>query len=123
MLLSGYQKLAASSMATLFWAGSMLAWKLRVTRQHPETGDKEEVSIQEFLQDAYLGAFGLLADRLGGKAACVGFDVSSLALAIARRCSPATAQVMNEPHRGLIGLHGWHGWKCEHEQLRCRAPS
>lgn len=81
MLLRGYQKLAASSMATLFWAGSMLAWKLRVARRHPETGDEEKVSIQDFLQDAYLDAFGLLADRLGGKAACIGFDVSSSVLA------------------------------------------
>lgn len=85
---SGYQKLAASTMATLFWAGDALAPKLRF---RPRRGE-EEVSIQEFLQNAYIEAFGRLADELTGLEACIGFEP------------------INEPHRGLVELHDFHYW-------------
>ncbi|SPC62692.1 uncharacterized protein UHOD_05824 [Ustilago sp. UG-2017b] len=84
---SGYQKLAASTMATLFWAGDALAPKLKV-----KNTDGEEVGIQTFLQSSYIDAFGVLADRLGKLEACLGFEP------------------MNEPHRGLINLHDFHSW-------------
>ncbi|KAH7324907.1 glycoside hydrolase superfamily [Stachybotrys elegans] len=83
---SGYQKLAASTMATLFWAGDALAPKLQCKTPHGE------VSIQKLLQDAYIEAFGRLADELSDLEACLGFEP------------------MNEPHRGLVNLHDFHGW-------------
>lgn len=86
---SGYQKLAASTMATLFWAGDALAPKLKCIRSW---GVEQQVSVQTFLQDAFIDAFGRLADELAGLDACLGFEP------------------LNEPHRGLVNLHGFHGW-------------
>lgn len=83
---SGYQKLAASTMATLFWAGDALAPKLSIKH-----GD-EQVGIQTFLQSCYMEAFGQLADRLAHMEAYLGFEP------------------MNEPHRGLINLHDFHAF-------------
>lgn len=74
---SGYQKLAAATMATLFWAGGTFAWKFRCQRRSLSHQDQiEEVSIQEYLQGAYIEAFGKLADALTPLEACVGFEVS-----------------------------------------------
>ncbi|KAI5460858.1 glycoside hydrolase superfamily [Mariannaea sp. PMI_226] len=93
---SGYQKLAASTMATLFWAGDAFAPNLKC-RRNPINGhgDAETVSIQTHLQDSFVEAFGRLADELAGLEACIGFES------------------MNEPHRGLINLHNFHGWNYE----------
>ncbi|CEH15077.1 glycoside hydrolase family 5 protein [Ceraceosorus bombacis] len=105
---SGYQKLAASTMATLFWAGDVFAWQLQVSpeafsstpsspsaRPQGLLPTQGEVSIQTLLQASYLHAFGTLADTIGDLEACLGFEP------------------MNEPHRGLIGLHSWGNWKYE----------
>ncbi|KAK7990360.1 glycoside hydrolase family 5 [Apiospora arundinis] len=97
---SGYQKLVASTMATLFWAGDALATKLTCHRmpivsaqssasnhegeKAQESEEGEVVSVQTFLQDAFIEAFGCVADAVGHLEACVGFDP------------------MNEPHRGLV---------------------
>ncbi|KAJ1322981.1 glycoside hydrolase family 5 C-terminal domain-containing protein [Microdochium nivale] len=96
---SGYQKLAASTMATLFWAGEALAPKLRCRRSRLRSGGagkegdaEEEVSIQTFLQDALIEAFGALADAVGPLEACIGFEA------------------MNEPHRGMVNLHSVDNW-------------
>lgn len=90
---SGYQKLAASTMATVFWAGDALAPKLRCRRRALDGGDAiEEVSVQAFLQDAFIEAFGRLADEVVDLEAVIGFEP------------------INEPHRGLVNLHGFHGW-------------
>ncbi|KAH7025068.1 uncharacterized protein B0I36DRAFT_366964 [Microdochium trichocladiopsis] len=91
---SGYQKLAASTMATLFWAGDALAPKLRCMRTVPSPSGKgeAEVSVQTFLQDALIEAFGRLADAVSPLEACIGFEA------------------MNEPHRGLVNLHHVHNW-------------
>ncbi|KAF7539217.1 hypothetical protein G7054_g2336 [Neopestalotiopsis clavispora] len=90
---SGYQKLAASTMATIFWAGDALAPKLRCLRSTLDNkGGVEEVSVQAFLQDAFIEAFGRLADEIVDLEAVIGFEP------------------MNEPHRGLVNLHGFHGW-------------
>ncbi|KAK7908993.1 hypothetical protein PG985_014871 [Apiospora marii] len=100
---SGYQKLAAATMATLFWAGDALAPKVVCRRtpisssstngtQNQKEEEEEVVSVQTFLQEAFIEAFGRLADAVGGLEACVGFDP------------------MNEPHRGLVNLHGFHAW-------------
>ncbi|KAJ0164317.1 putative glycosyl hydrolase, partial [Colletotrichum tanaceti] len=91
---SGYQKLAASTMATLFWAGDALAPNLRCPRSSRGGSAKggDTVSAREYLQDAFIEAFGRLADEVGGLEACVGFEP------------------LNEPHRGLVNLHGFDGW-------------
>lgn len=88
---SGYQKLAASTMATLFWAGDALAPKLALDSLDDKK-DGQKVGVQTFLQSAYIEAFGALADRLLPLEACIGFEP------------------MNEPHRGLINLHDFHSW-------------
>lgn len=90
---SGNQKLAASTMATLFWAGEALAPKLTCLRS-PLTGHgpHERVSVQQFLQDACIEAFGRLADEVGSLEACLGFEP------------------MNEPDRGLVNLLSFHAW-------------
>ncbi|CAO1629120.1 unnamed protein product [Parajaminaea phylloscopi] len=97
---SGYQKLAAATLATLFWAGSTFAWKLRVdappvaiSRSCGFAGSADgTVSIQEYLQTSYLHAFGKLADAVATAPCLLGFEVQ------------------NEPHRGLVSLHSWNGW-------------
>ncbi|PWZ03638.1 glycoside hydrolase [Testicularia cyperi] len=111
---SGYQKLAASTMATLFWAGDSFAPKLRfspstlastkangtngssngtASSQNPLDEDQDgKIGIQTFLQTSYIEAFGRLADSVASLEACLGFEP------------------MNEPHRGLINLHDFHGW-------------
>ncbi|KAL9931302.1 hypothetical protein V8E36_009812 [Tilletia maclaganii] len=101
---SGYQKLAAATMATVFWAGDIFAHKVRVPRSWTPPGSsasfdspqqkqgEEMVGLQTFLQDAYLRAYGALADAVGGMEGVLGFDV------------------MNEPHRGFINLHSFSEW-------------
>ena len=75
-------------MATLFWAGKTFAPNLCV-----RVGSTE-VNIQDYLQDAFIGAYGALADEVGAMDACLGFET------------------LNEPHRGYINLHSWSRWKC-----------
>ncbi|ORY70465.1 glycoside hydrolase superfamily [Pseudomassariella vexata] len=95
---SGYQKLAASTMATLFWAGDSLAPELKCRRSPLHgNGTPEDVSVQSFLQDSLIEAFGRLADEVGPLEACLGFEP------------------MNEPHRGLIHLHDFHSWNYDTE--------
>lgn len=79
---SGYTKLAAATMATVFWAGETFARKRRVRRDLHQgdwgrAGQKgEEVGLQEFLQQSMIGAFGHFADRLKDCEAVIGFEVS-----------------------------------------------
>lgn len=90
---SGYQKLAAATMATLFWAGESLAPRFSCQRSSLSGKDEvEEVSIQRFLQDACIEAFGRLSDEVGSLEACLGFEP------------------MNEPDRGLISMLDFHAW-------------
>ncbi|GLB45923.1 putative cellulase (glycosyl hydrolase family 5) [Lyophyllum shimeji] len=56
----GYTKLAAATMATLFWAGDTFAPKLLVKDKHGKS-----VPIQQFLQNAYLAMSELLARTVG----------------------------------------------------------
>ncbi|KAE8194771.1 hypothetical protein CF335_g5258 [Tilletia laevis] len=94
-------------MATVFWAGDIFGYKIRVPRscsaghkmtsaeqEHNDEGKdgKEMVGLQTFLQDAYLRAFGELADAVGGLKSVLGFEV------------------MNEPHRGFVNLHSFDAW-------------
>lgn len=90
---SGNQKLAASTMVTLFWAGEALAPNLTCLRASMNgEGPDEKVSVQQFLQDACIEAFGRLADEVGSLEACLGFEP------------------MNEPDRGLVNLGSFYGW-------------
>ncbi|CCO36209.1 putative glycosyl hydrolase YIR007W [Rhizoctonia solani AG-1 IB] len=85
---SGYQKLAASTMATLFWSGNTFAPKLRVkSRTSGET-----VNIQDFLQDHFLDAFDQLVRAVGDCEGVVGFEL------------------MNEPHRGYVSVPSLHSF-------------
>ncbi|KAJ7059224.1 glycoside hydrolase [Mycena amicta] len=81
----GYQKLAAATMATCFWAGDTFASKLLVKDRHGK-----EVPVQQFLQDAYLDMSVMLAKAVGDLDAVIGFEM------------------MNEPHRGYIELKSLH---------------
>lgn len=88
---SGYQKLAAATMATLFWAGERFAWSLQLPSFN-DTIKKGDLNIQEYLQESYIESFGRLVDWLGAHEAVMGFDL------------------MNEPHRGYVGATDWHKW-------------
>ncbi|KAH9834996.1 glycoside hydrolase superfamily [Rhodofomes roseus] len=83
----GYQKLAAATMATCFWAGDMFAPKLKV-----KNTDGEEVSIQTFLQTAFLNMWQVVANTVGDLEGILGFEI------------------MNEPHRGYVELCSMHAF-------------
>ncbi|GAA5890521.1 hypothetical protein JCM6882_002948 [Rhodosporidiobolus microsporus] len=96
---SGMTKLAAATMATVFWGGEVFAPRRRVRRRlhrgkwgQGGTDEEEEVGLQTFLQESMTEAFGRLAERLSGCEAVVGFEV------------------INEPHRGYIKLHSPYAW-------------
>ena len=63
---SGYQKLAAATCNTVFWAGDAFTPK----RKAPDGR-----GLSTFLQDAMIAAFAKLADRLEGLPAVLGFEV------------------------------------------------
>ena len=77
---SGYCKLAAATMATLFWAGDTFAPKRKVPVAAVPAflAQQEELSLQKVLQGCMIEAFGVLADRLANKEAVLGFEVSPL---------------------------------------------
>ncbi|KAG5635943.1 hypothetical protein H0H81_009592 [Sphagnurus paluster] len=83
----GYTKLAAATMSTLFWAGDTFAPKLLVKDKN---GDA--ISIQQFLQDAYIAMSETLARAVGGLEGVLGFEM------------------MNEPHRGYTDLPSLHSF-------------
>lgn len=68
---AGYQKLAASTMATCFWGGDTFTPKLRV--KDPK-GDAE-IGIQQMLQDAFLDAWEVLVKTVGDLDGVLGFEV------------------------------------------------
>lgn len=63
---TGYTKLAAATMATLFWGGETFAPKLKV----------DGANIQAFLQERFLAAWETLAKAVGHLDAVIGFEVS-----------------------------------------------
>ncbi|KAL4071735.1 glycoside hydrolase family 5 protein [Scleroderma citrinum] len=77
----GYQKLAAATMATCFWAGDTFAPKLKI-----KAADGQTKSVQQFLQDAFLDMYAAVVQALGDLEGILGFEI------------------MNEPHRGYIDL-------------------
>ena len=70
---TGYQKLAAATCNTVFWAGDRFAWK----RKAPDGSGR---GLSTFLQEAMAEAFGQLADKLEGYEAVLGFEVRRLEL-------------------------------------------
>ena len=70
---AGYQKLAASTMATCFWAGDTFASKLKV----PDPKGNGQIGVQKFLQDAFLDAWDALANAVGDLDGVIGFEVST----------------------------------------------
>ncbi|KAK1234221.1 hypothetical protein PQX77_002572 [Marasmius sp. AFHP31] len=78
---TGYQKLVASTMATLFWAGDTFAPKLAVKDNHGK-----DVTAQQFLQNAFIDMFEQVVKAVGDLEGVLGFEM------------------MNEPHRGYIDL-------------------
>lgn len=65
---TGYQKLAASTCNTIFWAGDQFAYK----RTAPDGSGR---GLSTFLQTAMCDAFGQLADSLEDCEAVLGFEV------------------------------------------------
>ena len=93
---SGYNKLAAATMATLFWAGGTFA-PLRKVRRDFHAGwrdnkGSEFVSTETFLQDSMIAAFARLAQSIKGLEAVIGIEI------------------INEPHRGYIELLSPFSW-------------
>jgi hypothetical protein len=56
--------------STCFWAGDAFTPKLKV-----KDASGQEVSIQTFLQDAFLGAWEALAKAVGDLDSVIGFEV------------------------------------------------
>ncbi|KAG8960324.1 hypothetical protein FRC05_006980 [Tulasnella sp. 425] len=71
---TGYQKLACSTMNTLFWAGETFAPKVLVDR------NGEKVNVQTFLQDAFLDCYDRLVTGLKGVDGIVGFEKEGVVL-------------------------------------------
>ncbi|WFD30541.1 hypothetical protein MSPP1_001562 [Malassezia sp. CBS 17886] len=94
---SGYQKMAPATMATLFWGGRVFAPRLCLREDNAgRTHDAEHSpNIQDVLQDAYIEAYGQLADAVADMDAVAGFEP------------------MNEPHRGYISLYSFDRWRYE----------
>lgn len=68
---TGYQKLAAATMSTCFWAGDTFVPKLKV----PNPKGNDQVSIQKMLQDAFLDAWQALVEAVGDLDGVIGFEV------------------------------------------------
>ncbi|KAG2006941.1 cytoplasmic protein [Coprinopsis cinerea AmutBmut pab1-1] len=96
----GYQKLSAATMATLFWGGDTFAPKLRV-----KGTDGEEVTIQKYLQDAFLGTWEEIVKAVGDLEGVIG------------------VQMMNEPHRGYIELPSLHSFDYNTDLHLAHVPS
>ena len=68
LYVAGYQKLAAATCNTVFWAGDIFAWK----RKAPDGSDR---GLSTFFQDAMCDAYAELAQHLDGLEAVLGFEV------------------------------------------------
>lgn len=80
MSLLGYQKLASTTMFTLFWAGDEFAPSLRIPLAHhaqatfafARRSGANDVGIGTFLQDSMIAAYATLASRLQACSALLG---------------------------------------------------
>nr|ODN96011.1 cytoplasmic protein [Cryptococcus depauperatus CBS 7855] len=87
---TGYQKLAAATMNTLFWGGETFAPSLEIATQI--NGKWASKNIQQYLQEAFLAVTSKLVQSVGDLDTVMGFEL------------------MNEPHPGFIGLRSVHEW-------------
>ncbi|KIJ98592.1 glycoside hydrolase family 5 protein [Laccaria amethystina LaAM-08-1] len=87
-------------MATCFWAGATYAPKLLVKDRHGK-----EVSIQEYLQSAFLDMWELVARSVGDLEGVLGFEM------------------MNEPHRGYIQIPSLHAFDYNTDLHLSHVPS
>lgn len=69
----GYQKMAAATMNTAFWAGNVFMPKTVVT---DPGSNSSKVNVQTFLQDRFLDMWEQLAKAVGGLEGVLGFEVS-----------------------------------------------
>lgn len=69
---TGYQKLAAATMSTCFWAGDTFVPKLKV----PDLKGNGEIGIQTMLQNAFLDAWEVLVKTVGDLVGVIGFEVN-----------------------------------------------
>nr|XP_019008152.1 cytoplasmic protein [Kwoniella pini CBS 10737]OCF46933.1 cytoplasmic protein [Kwoniella pini CBS 10737] len=88
---TGYQKLAAATMNTLFWGGETFAPSFTVPYKTSD-GKQKRANIQTYLQDAFLRMFERLVDAVGDVESVMGFEL------------------MNEPHPGYINVPSIHEW-------------
>lgn len=61
--------------STCFWAGDTLAAKLRIERPTRDGKGTETVGIQTYLQEAFLDAVDVLAEKVGHLEGVIGFEV------------------------------------------------
>lgn len=92
-----------SSRRTCFYAGATFAPKLKV-----KGFDGKEVSIQTFLQTAFLEMWELVAKTLGNLEAVLGFEVREFCRLARPLVKVRRAQMMNEPHKGYVQLPSMH---------------
>lgn len=100
---TGYQKLAAATMATCFWAGDIFASKLKIKN----TKGQDEVGIQTFLQESFLDAWEALVKATGDLDGVIGFQVSCVIFAVFNSLEIdiwSVKQMLNEPHPGYVNL-------------------
>ncbi|EIN14712.1 glycoside hydrolase [Punctularia strigosozonata HHB-11173 SS5] len=96
----GYQKLAAATLNTCFWAGDTFTPKLKVKAK-----DGTETSVQQFLQNAFLNMWDQVVKAVGDLPAVLGFEI------------------MNEPHRGYVELKSLHEFVYETDLHLSHVPS
>lgn len=97
--------------STLFWAGETFAPSFKVEGQ-----DGKPVSIQAYLQNAFLAAYDKLVEAVGDLPGVLGFEVGTESR-LCRSCAHRL-QMMNEPHPGYIGLTSTHEWASLHPELQ-----
>jgi hypothetical protein len=89
----------------LFWAGDVFAPKLLVKGR-----DGIEVSIQQYLQEAFLDMYDTLVRTVGHLDGVIGFEVCFLGWRRASLTLTAHLQALNEPHTGFINLPSMHSY-------------
>ena len=78
----GYQKLAASTMATCFWAGDVFTPELKVKKE--DVGGNEDIPVQKFLQERFLAAWEMVVKATADLKAIIGYEVCVLFIGTCR---------------------------------------
>lgn len=107
------------SRSTCFWAGDTLAAKLRIERPTRDGKGTETVGIQTYLQEAFLDAVDVLAEKVGHLEGVIGFEVRLLSPgpcshavfldergnSLLTRTSPLLLLALSASQRASRGLH------------------